>query len=69
MAFFRNIYIVGYDIVILGDNMKKNITSLKLQKETRDVLASVGSKGQTYDDIIRMLLQAYDESITFDDYK
>lgn len=49
--------------------MKKNITSLKLQKETRDVLASVGSKGQTYDDIIRMLLQAYDESITFDDYK
>lgn len=67
--FFRNIYIVEYDIVILGDNMKKNITSLKLQKETRDVLASVGSKGQTYDDIIRMLLQAYDESITFDDYK
>lgn len=58
-----------YDIGILGDNMAKKITSIKLQMETRDVLASIGSKGDTYDDIIRMLLQNYDESITFENLK
>lgn len=42
------------------------ITTIKVKPETRDVLASVGRKGQTYDDIIRMLLQIYDESITFE---
>lgn len=45
------------------------ITSIKIKPETRDVLAAVGRKGQTYDDIIRMLLQAYDESITFENFK
>ncbi|MEE1227162.1 MAG: hypothetical protein UHM08_08695 [Bacteroidales bacterium] len=49
--------------------MTAKITTIKLKSETRDVLASVGSKGQTYDDVIRMLLHNYDESITFDNYK
>ncbi len=64
----KTIY-TGYDKVLLGDNMTVKITTIKLKPETRDVLASVGSKGQTYDEIIRMLLQNYDESITFDNYK
>lgn len=49
--------------------MTVKITTIKLKPETRDALASVGSKGQTYDDVIRMLLLHYDESITFDSYK
>jgi len=42
------------------------ITSIKLKPETRDALASIGSKGETYDDIIRRLLQEHDEQITFE---
>lgn len=45
------------------------ITTIKLKPETREMLKSVGNKGQTYDDIIRMLLLDYDESITFDSIK
>lgn len=42
------------------------ITTIKVKPETRDALASIGHKGQTYDDLIRMLLLEYDESITFE---
>lgn len=49
--------------------MTVKITTIKIKPTTRDVLASIGTKGQTYDEIIRMLLQNYDESITFDNYK
>ena len=49
--------------------MTVKITTIKLKPETRDALASVGSKGQTYDDVIRMLLHKYDENITFDNLK
>jgi hypothetical protein len=31
-------------------------TTIKIRKETRDVLKSVGKKGETYDDIINRLL-------------
>lgn len=47
----------------------RKVTTIKLQPETRDALASIGRKGETYDDIIRMLLQTYDSSITFDSNK
>ena len=49
--------------------MKKDITTIKLQKSTRSALASIGAKGESYDDIIRMLLLQYDKSINFDNYK
>lgn len=49
--------------------MARKITTIKVEPETRDVLASIGSKGQTYDDIIRMLLLHYDESINFENFK
>lgn len=32
------------------------MTSIKVKKETRDVLKSIGKKGETYDDIINRLL-------------
>lgn len=41
-------------------------TSMRIKKPTIRELAKVGSKSDSYDDIIRMLLQYYDESITFD---
>ncbi|MCK4477408.1 hypothetical protein KAU88_02630 [Candidatus Bathyarchaeota archaeon] len=36
--------------------MGKELTSIKIRKETRDVLKSVGKKGETYDSIINRLL-------------
>jgi len=36
--------------------MKEELTSIKIRKETRDVLKSVGKKGETYDAIINRLL-------------
>ena len=43
--------------------------NISLKKSTYDALASLGSKKDTFDDLVRMLLQSYDDSITFDDYK
>jgi len=36
--------------------MGEELTSIKIRKETRDVLKSVGKKGETYDAIINRLL-------------
>lgn len=36
--------------------MSGELTSIKIRKETRDVLKSVGRKGETYDEIINRLL-------------
>ncbi len=49
--------------------MTNDITSIQLKRSTKNVLASLGSKGDTYDDIIRKLLLEHDESIIFDNYK
>lgn len=49
--------------------MTVKITTIKLKPATRDALASIGRKGESYDDIIRMLLQTYDSNITFDNDK
>jgi len=37
----------------------KDITTVKLQKKTRDRLALVGNKTETYDDIINKLIDSY----------
>ncbi len=56
-----------------GENSFKNNssekTTMQIHKSTLDALDQVGERGQTYEYIIRMLLHAYDESITFDNYK
>ena len=36
--------------------MSEKLTSIKIRKETRDVVKSEGKKGETYDDIINRLL-------------
>ena len=43
--------------------------NIRIYKSTHSALESVGCKGDTFDDIIRMLLQNYDDSITFENYK
>ena len=65
LFFTKHLYTTSYEVLI-GDNMAKDITTIKLQRNTRTALASIGSKGDSYDDIIRMLLLEHDESITFD---
>ena len=49
--------------------MSKDITTIKLQRSTRTALASIGAKGESYDDLVRMLLLEHDPSIDFDNYK
>lgn len=46
-------------------NTSNKITSIQLKQETKDALASVGSKGDTYDAIVRRLLLHYDKKIKF----
>ncbi len=36
--------------------MNNELTSIKIKRETRDVLKSLGKKGETYDDIVNRLL-------------
>jgi len=39
------------------------ITTVKLSKKTRDRLAELGSKKETYEDIIRRLIEFYKKTI------
>jgi hypothetical protein len=36
---------------------KMDITTIQIAKETRDELADLGKKGETYDEIIKKLIQ------------
>ena len=36
--------------------MSEELTSIKIRKETRDTLKSIGKKSETYDDIVNRLL-------------
>jgi len=45
--------IQGY---LLGD-----VTTIKIRKETRDRLAELGSKRETYDQILKHLIEAYEK--------
>jgi len=38
------------------------LTTVKIRKETRERLAEIGSKKETYDDIIQRLMHFYVES-------
>ena len=36
-----------------------DVTTIKLRKKTRDALAELGSKKETYEDVIRKLIDFY----------
>jgi len=36
---------------------KKELTTIQISKETREMLKELGKKGETYDDIIRRLIE------------
>ena len=38
---------------------KENITTIQINKDTRDQLKKHGMKGETYDEIIKKLLENY----------
>lgn len=38
-----------------------DLTTIAVSRETRDLLRRYGHKGQTYDDVIRLLIASYDE--------
>ena len=42
-----------------GDGMDEEITTIQITTKTRDELKQVGKKGETYDDVVKNLLQAY----------
>ena len=43
----------------IGD--ERALTTIQLEKRTRDLLKSIGKKGETYDEIITRLLKEYEE--------
>ncbi|MDK2383998.1 MAG: hypothetical protein QI199_04200 [Candidatus Korarchaeota archaeon] len=36
---------------------RRDLTTIQISKETREMLKSLGRKGETYDDIIRRLIE------------
>ncbi len=36
---------------------RKELTTIQISKETREILKELGKKGETYDDIIRRLIE------------
>jgi hypothetical protein len=42
-----------------GAKTAKKITTIKVSKETRDKLAELGNKGETFDEILQKLLKHY----------
>jgi len=37
----------------------KDITTISIKKETREMLKEIGKKGETYDEIIRRLIELW----------
>ena len=44
-------------------NKKRDIVSIRVSRETRDVLSSIRYRGQSYDSIIRELIRFMNEGI------
>lgn len=42
---------------------------MRIKKETKEKLQKLGSSGDSLNDIVEMLLQTYEESITTDNFK
>ena len=42
------------------------ITSMQITDETLDKLHALKGRGQTYEDVVKMLLQTYEDNITND---
>ena len=45
-------------------NMTEKITSIRCKASTRDKIASFGNANQSMEDVLQMLIQTYEESIT-----
>lgn len=42
--------------------MKRDITTIQLEKTTENMLVSIGRKNETYDDIVVKLIKNYQEN-------
>lgn len=42
--------------------MKRDITTIQLEKTTKNMLVSIGRKNETYDDIVVKLIKNYHEN-------
>lgn len=42
--------------------MKRDITTIQLEKITKNMLVSIGRKNETYDDIVVKLIKNYQEN-------
>ena len=46
-----------YLVIAVSENVKKHYTSIRVTKETVELLKERGRKGDSYDDIIQKLLK------------
>lgn len=67
LPYFLETFIYYCMQCIHSDNMTD--TTIRIKKEVRDELARVGSKDDSFNDIIIMLLQNYSKSNTSKNYK
>ena len=44
-------------------------TTMRIKKETKMKLQELGSSGDSLNDVVEMLLQTYEKSITIDNFK
>ena len=49
-------------IIVIGDIMKT--TTIAINEETKEMIKNLGTKGETYDEIIRRMSAAYEEFLS-----
>ena len=57
--FWKHLYTI-LTIDIFGDNMTDKITSMQIHESTLDKLHDLKGRGQSYEDVVLMLLQVYE---------
>jgi len=44
-------------IIVIGIQMAKDVTTVRISTELRDKLKKLGAKGETYEDVIQRLVE------------
>ena len=66
-TFFMEMFIYYCMQCIHSDSMTD--TTMRIKKETKMKLQELGSSGDSLNDVVEMLLQTYEKSITTDNFK
>lgn len=54
----KNIIYIAITTVIGGKMAKKDVTTIQISKDVREQLRKLGKMGETYDDVIKKLMNS-----------